>query len=239
MRVIAFLGLVFGTIIQTFLDGQTFTHAVVGIIGGIAAILGGLGSARKDYADRGARWLGWIMAGLGLVLVIFCIVQAPSACKFQAKFNERSRQAREREMAKTMAATNDAKISVPSFEINVALTDDAAKKLQDAGESIKGIVSFDGYGIPKPGENVGAGHGVDLGDYFFERTGAGVILVTNALISAEAFRRLSDTNYYYTINVFSGRRVFADNILDSGYAEGHISDVAKVPIYIKCSLLGK
>lgn len=239
MRVIALLGLVFGTLIQMLLDGQTFTHAVVGIIGGVAAILGGLVSAHRNYADRGARWLGWTMASLGLLLTIFCIVQAPSAYKFQAKFNEQSSQAQAIEKAKAMATMEDAKIPVPTFEINLALTDDAAKKLEGAGESIKGFVIFDGYGTPKPGEDVGAGRGVDLGAYFFERTNAGVIFVTNVLISAEAFGRLSDTNYFYTINIFSGRRVFIDNILDGGYDIGRISDAVKGPVYIKCSLLKK
>jgi hypothetical protein len=95
MRVIALLALFFGTMAQLLLDGQTFTHAVLGIACGIAAVLGGLGSAHKDYANEGRRWLGRIMAGLGLLLAIFCVVQLPSAYKFQAKFNERSRQVRE------------------------------------------------------------------------------------------------------------------------------------------------
>jgi hypothetical protein len=134
---------------------------------------------------------------------------------------------------------NEAKIPVPSFQIRVTLSDAAAKKLHDSGESIKGVVEFDGDGIPKPHEDTGGGRAVGLGTYWFERTEAGVVSVTNAAISDEAFKRLSDTNYYYTINIVSGRRVFKDNILDGGYAGGHISDVVKMPIEIKCDLIEK
>jgi hypothetical protein len=55
MRVIALLALIFGFMAQLLLDGQTFSHAVFGIICGIAAVMGGLVSARKDYADEGRR----------------------------------------------------------------------------------------------------------------------------------------------------------------------------------------
>jgi hypothetical protein len=133
----------------------------------------------------------------------------------------------------------DAKVPVPPFQIKISLTAAATAKLQSAGESIKGGVIFDGDGQSKPGEDTGAGRAVGLGDYSFERVGAGVISVTNALISKEAFQRLSDTNYYYTINVFSGRRVFTNNILDGGYAIGHISDAVKEPIQITCDLIFK
>jgi hypothetical protein len=105
MRVIALLALFFGAMSQGYLDGQTFTHGVFGVVCGIAAVVGGLGSAREDYADAGRRWLGWIMAGLGLALAIFCVVQLPSAYKFQAKFNERSRQAREMEKTRPKPTT--------------------------------------------------------------------------------------------------------------------------------------
>jgi hypothetical protein len=137
-------------------------------------------------------------------------------------------------------APNEAKIPVPSFQIRLTLSDAAAKKLRDAGESIKGFVIFDGDGTPKTHEDsTGGGRAVGLGTYWFERTGAGVVSVTNAAISDEAFKRLSDTNYYYTINIFSGRRVFKDNILDGGYAGGHISDAVNAPLEIKCDLIEK
>jgi hypothetical protein len=133
---------------------------------------------------------------------------------------------------------NEAKIPVPSFQIKVTLSDAAAKKLRDAGESIKGFVIFDGDGTPKNHEDsTGGGRAVELGSYWFETAEAGVVSVTDAVILDEAFRRLSDADYYYTINVFSGRRVFRDNILDGGYAEGHISDAVKAPIEIRCDLL--
>ena len=95
MRVIALLPLLFGFMGMALLDGQTFTHAVMGIIFGIMAIAGGLGSAHKDYANKERRWLGRIMAGLGLVLALFCAIQLPSAYRTQTRFNERSRHAHE------------------------------------------------------------------------------------------------------------------------------------------------
>jgi hypothetical protein len=57
------------------------------------------------------------MAGLGVVLAIFCVVQLPSAYKFQAFFNERSRQAREMEKT-TMPNTAEPTGSAPANSTN-------------------------------------------------------------------------------------------------------------------------
>jgi hypothetical protein len=112
MRVIALLALLFGFLMQMILDGQTFTHAVFGIVCGVAAIGGGLASARKDHSDKGRRWLGRIVASLGLALALFCVVLLPSAYRFQAKFNERSKKARE--MENTKPASNSAPAPTPA-----------------------------------------------------------------------------------------------------------------------------
>lgn len=77
------------------LDGQTFMHAVFGIICGIAALVCGLGSARKDYSNETRRWLGQIMAFLGVVLAVFSVIQLPTAYQTQTRFNERSKKIRE------------------------------------------------------------------------------------------------------------------------------------------------
>ena len=85
MRVIALLALIFGLTAQFLLDGQTFSHAVLGIFCGIAALVCGLESARRD---RLHRWEGRAMAGLGVALGIWCVV-LPSAYRFQQQFNSR------------------------------------------------------------------------------------------------------------------------------------------------------
>ena len=82
MRAIALLSLLFGFMGLMLLDGQTFTHAVTGVVCGVAAVLSGLASARKDYADEGRRWLGRIMAGAGFALALFCVIRLPSAYRF-------------------------------------------------------------------------------------------------------------------------------------------------------------
>lgn len=101
MRVIALLSITFGFLVQMYLDGQTFTHAIIGIICGVAAALGGWAVARKEYADVKRRWLWWIVSGFGLALALFCIAQLPEAYRFQTRFNERSRKAHEAEKVKS------------------------------------------------------------------------------------------------------------------------------------------
>ncbi len=97
MRVVALLSLLFGFMGLMLLDGQTFTHAVTGILFGVAAVGCGLGCARKDFSNATCRWEGRVMAVLGLVLVVICIVRLPSAYRFQTKFNERNKIQRNQE----------------------------------------------------------------------------------------------------------------------------------------------
>jgi hypothetical protein len=89
MRVIALLSLIFGFLGLLLLDGQTFDHAVMGIIFGVVALTCGFGSARRDQANV-CRWEGRIMGALGWLLVVVCVVQLPSSYRFQTRFNKRS-----------------------------------------------------------------------------------------------------------------------------------------------------
>lgn len=89
MRVVALLCLLFGFVGLSLLDGQTLTHAATGIFFGAAAFACGMASARLDPRHR---WEGWIMAALGVVLGLWCIVLLPSAYRFQKEFNGRTNQ---------------------------------------------------------------------------------------------------------------------------------------------------
>jgi hypothetical protein len=94
MRVIALVSLVFGFMGLLLLDGQTFSHAVMGVFCGAAAVGCGFGSARKDFSNVIRRREGRVLGALGLVLVIICVVQLPSAYRFETKFNEISERSR-------------------------------------------------------------------------------------------------------------------------------------------------
>jgi hypothetical protein len=107
MRVIALLSLFFGFTGLMILDGQTFSHSILGIICGIVAIGSGLACARKDYANGGRRWGGRGVAILGLSLAVYCAIQLPSAYRFQEKFNARSKEYPERNHANPTAHSND------------------------------------------------------------------------------------------------------------------------------------
>ncbi len=93
MRVIALLALLFGFLMQLLLDGQVFTHAVFGIVCGVAAVWCGLASARWQPQYR---WEGRVMAALGFVLGLWCIFALPGAYGRQERFNNTNREIREK-----------------------------------------------------------------------------------------------------------------------------------------------
>ena len=91
MRVAALISFLFGLLGLMLLDGQVFTHAVLGIICGGVTIGCGLASAAKDRLSKARLWVGRGLAGLGVLLVALSIAQLPGAYEFQTRFNERSR----------------------------------------------------------------------------------------------------------------------------------------------------
>ncbi len=116
MSAIAFLAVVFGFMAQMILDGQTFTHAIFGIVSGIMAILCGMSLGRRD---RRHRWEGWLWSGLGAALVVWCVALLPSAYQTQEHFNHRRDQRQQmREENKTanksLQATRDGAFSSAS-----------------------------------------------------------------------------------------------------------------------------
>ena len=129
---------------------------------------------------------------------------------------------------------------VPPFTMRIVLSEEANKKLANAGETISGTIYFDGDGMPFPEESNAPMRDVFLGKHEFELRESGELVVSDASISDEAYNHLSDKNYHYTINVVSGRRVFPNNVLAGGYAAGRLRDLdPKRPIEIKCDLLEK
>ena len=157
----------------------------------------------------------------------FCLLMIVTGCNRKAPLDPTA----------SLCDLKGLKLRVPVFTIRIVLSDAAAKRLRDSGESIKGFIDFDGDGIPKKNEYTAPNRPVVLGCYQFEITEAGDVSVTEAYISAEAVNRLTNPDYYITITVSSGRRAFKDNVLDGGFAEMHISQATRAPIQISCDLL--
>ena len=87
MNALALLALMFGFTGMMLLDGQVFTHAMIGIVCGVVAAVYGVVLARRG---REPRWTGWTFAVPGLALASWCGIASPSAYRFQEKFNTRS-----------------------------------------------------------------------------------------------------------------------------------------------------
>ena len=138
----------------------------------------------------------------------------------------------------TQSKKTDAQIKVPAFTVRITLDPQAAVKLADAGETIAANLIFDGEGTPQKGAKTAPHRAIILGRYAFELQAPGAFVVEDATLSPEAYSRLSDKNYHFTINVFSGRRHFGNNVLAGGYAQGRLADIqAGEIIEISCTLL--
>lgn len=134
---------------------------------------------------------------------------------------------------------NDEQLDVPKFSIVIELTELAADKLKNAGESIEGVISFDGDGDSKGVNNLPY-RDVYLGEYEFEIKEPGIVEINNAKISKEAYVNLTEKDYYYNVNVYSGRHVFKNNLLvgDRCYANGQLSDIKRNNVIrIFCELI--
>jgi hypothetical protein len=106
MNAVALLALIFGFGGMMLLDGQVFTHAMVGIVCGFIATACGVVLARRG---REPRWIGWSFLVLGLALAIWCGIESPSAYRYQEKFNGRREQRQkmeQREGAPNIARPN-------------------------------------------------------------------------------------------------------------------------------------
>lgn len=67
------------------LNGQKFTHSVIGMATGSVALLCGVFFGRCAPSRRSD---GWVIAALGALLAISCAIQLPSSYAYQKRFND-------------------------------------------------------------------------------------------------------------------------------------------------------
>jgi TRAP-type uncharacterized transport system fused permease subunit len=102
VRGIALLCLFFGFTTLLIKDGQVFTHALLGIVCGIATVVCSLIPVQNNYANGKGRWWGLVTAGLGVMLVLSCAIALPWAYRFQTECNDLSKKCQERQQVEPM-----------------------------------------------------------------------------------------------------------------------------------------
>lgn len=105
-------------------------------------------------------------------------------------------------------------VDVPGFTIKVILSPAAQAKLQGSGERISAFAMFDGDALPGQ-RNCGApDRDVCLASSEKLVDATNVVRFDDISIPKRDYDRLSDKNFYVTINLVTARKVFKDNLLD-------------------------
>jgi hypothetical protein len=116
-------------------------------------------------------------------------------------------------------------ITIPEFEIEVDLTDEAENLLERSNESI--IVQAYITGVPKDGANIEV---TEMGEVYLanpniELIESRIARFQKVNIPAKSFASLADEDFQVLINIFSGRRSTGVNLLDCEILQAPISVV--------------
>jgi hypothetical protein len=134
---------------------------------------------------------------------------------------------------------SDTIVAVPEFAIAIALSPQAEKRLRDLHETIKILAMFDGDPLPGQGHDNAPMRDVYLGSDEKLVDANNTARFSSTKISQRHWNQLADKDYYVTVNVFSARKTFKNNLLDCGVPENHISTFAGKTIGVHCQLIGE
>jgi hypothetical protein len=128
-------------------------------------------------------------------------------------------------------------VGVPDFAVAVRLSKGAESRLHSVNESISVAAYFDGDGEPMSGERTAPFRAVFLGSEREEVNEKNVAEFKRKRVSAASWKRLSDKNYFVTINVFSARKATPNNILSCDSPTYRIDNIKGRTVEVPCGLL--
>lgn len=105
-------------------------------------------------------------------------------------------------------------VDVPEFAIAIKLSPRAEERLRSLHETIKVISYFDGDPLPGQGKYNPPFRDVFLGNDEKLVDDRNVARFDHTRVPLSDWNRLSDKNYFVTINTVSARKVARDNLLD-------------------------
>lgn len=129
-------------------------------------------------------------------------------------------------------------VKVPSFDVNVTLTDKAKRKLKASKETIVVFVSASGEPNKNSSVKLNEVGSVDLFSSQIGLPQTGKAQFRNLSVSASKLNQLVSPDYNVNVNVFSGRHSSQDNLLSCDFFDGEISKI-QPSITLKCGLIGE
>jgi len=141
---------------------------------------------------------------------------------------------------------------IPWFEIELKLSEEAEKKLEDGNETIIVKAFFDGItnidNIPKKYKRKYKdridykgifGGGLHLAQHSIELTDRRLAKFENIRFSKELYDLLDNKDILLLINVFSGRKSSMYNLLDFDILQGNMSEIQGKRFIISGKLIGE
>ena len=134
----------------------------------------------------------------------------------------------------------DRVVEVPHFAISVKLSPKAEKRLRSIGETVKVMAIFDGDALPGQGEYEPPNRDVFLGNVEELIDQDNVATFDGVTVPLKDWNRLSDKNYFVTINVVSARKAAKDNLLEcNDPMDRRINTFRDKTIEVECQLIGE
>ena len=130
-------------------------------------------------------------------------------------------------------------VEVPPFGIAVKLSDEADKRLHSTGESVLVVAYFDGDALPGQGRYNPPNRDVFLGNDEKPVDQDNVARFDDSRVPLKDWDRLSDKNYFVTINIISARKTVNENLLDCADSIDRIESFKGKTIEIRCRLIGE
>lgn len=135
-------------------------------------------------------------------------------------------------------AARDGKLMIEPFEIDLALSDKALRRLAEGGETIVLAFHFHGdWKTPKSDANKGYFsdcYGFSLRREFPVRKR---YAIRDLEIPADFYAPLADKDISVNLNIISGRKSSPDNLLRCGILEGRLSELVGRRFFLKGGLI--
>ena len=131
-------------------------------------------------------------------------------------------------------------VEVPHFAIAVKLSDQAEKRLHSIGESVLVIAYFDGDALPGQGKYNPPNRDVFLGNDEKLVDQNSVARFDDSRVPLSDWQRLSDKNFFITINTVSARKADKNNLLEcDDPISRRIESFRGKTIEVRCKLIGE